>query len=441
MTELTTIKENNSNEVENEWEMVDTHKADSVDAVGETVEEKDCSADEISESTESFSDIIKNACMRRKSKKDNKKRKNRLKRMKAALRKSQSNAGYNDTRDEDHVQTMSESIASAMEIGNEDINAPENEVPPENKVECHEEKMEEESISNAEGDNETELKSCDVYNQNENTESDKDEVRKAMVHKKGDKLLYRRKSETMYYPPILVKVVGVHHDDFPNVYYTISCCPLTEQMYKVDEAFIFEERQTDNKYLFPIEHTFDDCRELLPPTAKETDDNVGNINPSPEVSPTSSCSFERTKDSSDQPEFGGPEMSSCPRTISSKPLGISIREFNEYYLLNGSAPGVSADGLQVTIEGHDFRTLKIKGYSRTMNVNLEQEVTFPVHFGVDLANSQVLLKNGTLSIRIPKDMQRPKIPPAFNSYQNVRTAPFGYHSQRNNYPFSWGWDR
>ena len=51
------------------------------------------------------------------------------------------------------------------------------------------------------------------------------------------------------FPPILVEIVGVHHDDYPNIYYTVK--PID----KNEKSFL--EKQTDRSKLFDIDKNID----------------------------------------------------------------------------------------------------------------------------------------------------------------------------------------
>jgi hypothetical protein len=68
-----------------------------------------------------------------------------------------------------------------------------------------------------------------------------DEVAKVELDKQGNNIFV--KQQIAYYKKndatekILVKVVGVHHDDFPNIYYTIQPCD--------PSSATFDEKQTD----------------------------------------------------------------------------------------------------------------------------------------------------------------------------------------------------
>ena len=55
-------------------------------------------------------------------------------------------------------------------------------------------------------------------------------------------------------PMVLVRIVGVHHDDFPNIYYTIQQAePLqTTDVAGAAEVGFVHEKQTDNYHLFPF---------------------------------------------------------------------------------------------------------------------------------------------------------------------------------------------
>ena len=93
------------------------------------------------------------------------------------------------------------------------------------------------------------------------------ELAKASTYQKGDLAWYHRVSKDdleklasitrveleKQLPMVLVRIVGVHHDDYPNIYYTIQQAePLqTTDVAGAAEVGFVHEKQTDNYHLLP----------------------------------------------------------------------------------------------------------------------------------------------------------------------------------------------
>lgn len=79
----------------------------------------------------------------------------------------------------------------------------------------------------------------------------------AWYHKHNQLISSKEEALLLGIPIILVKIIGVHHDDFPNIYYTIKMEHLTEydlpSDLDVSNLTFYTEKQTDSIRLIPDE--------------------------------------------------------------------------------------------------------------------------------------------------------------------------------------------
>jgi HSP20 family molecular chaperone IbpA len=219
--------------------------------------------------------------------------------------------------------------------------------------------------------------------------------------RKKDEMLwyYRSSSESMASPPILVKVVGVHHDDFPNIYYTIRPCLMKEQKYIADsKTELFEERQTYSKYLYALEQTFDqfpvfEHKEPAPVAA------TGATSQQEEIAIAASTAQEPSNNTAAPAATSKqPQQKKEPTT---RQLPVNVQEYGNHFIVQARAPGVRASDLKVTVENG---LLVINAFSQSTNEMLHQTIKFPPI--ADVQSSTVRFINGCLEIQVPKMLMR-----------------------------------